>query len=51
MMKEIAISKRSEAALTDIHWAICFFAVGEVNNNQAVIDSGICPTLVDNLQV
>ena len=48
-MKEIAISKRSEAALTDIYWAICFFTVGEVNN-QAVIDLGICQTLVDNLQ-
>ena len=50
-MKEIAISKQtSEAALADIYWAFSFLSDGEDNNIQFVIDSGICQTLVDNLQ-
>ena len=50
MMKEIVISKRSEAALRNIYWAFSILSDGGGNNIQVVIDSGICPTLVDNLQ-
>ena len=50
MMKEIAISKRSEASLTNIYWAFSFLSDGGRNNIQVVIDSGICLILVDNLQ-
>ena len=50
MMKEIIISKRSEASLTDIYWAFSFIADEGCNNIQVVIDTGICLILVDRLQ-
>ena len=50
MMKEIVISKRSEAALRNIYWAFSFISDGGDNKIQVVIDSGICLILVDNLK-